>query len=502
MSSEAYYQKLEKIRLLEQKKRLKHDLPHKHSFNYYQWQLDHINEVNRYCFTKAGNQLGKSICNGVKWLTLATEPTLWEKFFTKRTPRQFWILMPTRDIINTEWTEKWLPEFMPKGAYKDHPQYGWEEEIKNKNLWAIHFKTGITCYTHTYEQDVHHLQAGTIDAHFVDEELPYDLYGELNMRLQAVDGQWNMVYTPTRGEPQWMRLWYKGRKETFKDSFKQEISLFDCMKYADGTRSHWSEEQVNRVLNSLGTDAEIQLRVHGKNSKPEGLKLAAFDPERNVNIKTKVPASWLWYSGIDIGTGGPKNHPASISFIAVRPDYRMGRLVRCWRGGPEKVTSHTDIADKWFEMKEELGIVGELEGNYYDWQAKDFEITATAAGIPLMKAEKSHEVGYPLLNTLFKNQMLDVDDTEENQDFVEEALSLKSRTSKTVAKDDAIDSCRYGTSRIPWDLSHISGKEVIQLKKQLSDLDYRRRGQNYEDPDEQEEAVDQEIDYWNELYEA
>ena len=499
MSSEEYYLKLEKLRLLEQKKQLQTNLPHKHGFKFYQWQKDHIESTNRYCFTKAGNQLGKSIANGIKWVTLATEPDLWPKFFPKRTPRVFWLLLPTRDVINTEFENKYIPEFMPKGEFKNHPQYGWNLEIRNRNIYAIHFNTGITLYTHTYEQDVHHLQAGTIDAHFIDEEMPYDLYGELNMRLQAVDGQFNMVYTPTRGEVQWMRLWMKNRKETFPGAFKQEISLFDCMKYADGSKSHWTDEQVNRVMNSLGTEAEIQLRVYGMNSKPEGLRIPAFDPDKNLIIPKPVPASWLWYSGIDIGMGGEKNHPASISFVAVSPDYKKGRLVRCWRGDGSQVTDHAFITQKWFEMKKEIGIKGDLEGNFYDWAAKDFEITATAAGIPLSKAEKSHEIGYPLMNTLFKNEIFNVDDTEENQDFVEEALSLKTRTSKTVAADDAIDSCRYAISKIPWDTSDVSGKRVIRPKERKITKQDLRRGVRFEE-DDGDWGVEEEIESWNNIY--
>ena len=499
MSDDSYYLKLEKLRLLEQKKKLETSLPHKYGFKFYQWQLDHINSANRYCFTKAGNQLGKSIANGIKWVTLATEPELWPKFFPKRNPRQFWLLLPTRDVINTEWFEKYEPEFMPKGEYKNHSQYGWDLEIRNKNVYAIRFKTGVTVYTHTYEQDVHFLQAGTVDAHFIDEEPPYSLFGELNMRLQAVDGIWNQVYTPTRGEPEWMRLWVKGRKETFKGSFKQEISLFDCMKYADGSKSHWTEEQVNRILNSLGTDSEVQLRVYGQNTKPDGLKIPAFDPDRNLVEPVNVPKSWLWYSGIDIGTGGPKNHPAAICFIAVRPDFKKARVVRCWRGGTDAVTTSTDITDQWFLMKEEIGIEGDLEGNFYDWQAKDFEITATAAGIPLSKAEKSHEIGYPLMNTLFKNQILDVDDIEENQDLVEECLSLKTKTAKTKARDDAIDATRYSISRIPWDLTGVTGQEIIVTKQTPTEQQLRRRGRNFEEED-YDWGIEEEIDEWNEFY--
>ena len=94
MSSEEYYRKLEKLELLRQREKLRSDLPHKYGFNLYSWQKEYIESANRNNFLKAANQIGKSIGQGLKWVTLATEPDLWPKFFPRRTPRVFWLLAP------------------------------------------------------------------------------------------------------------------------------------------------------------------------------------------------------------------------------------------------------------------------------------------------------------------------------------------------------------------------------------------------------------------------
>ena len=76
-----FYRKREKLKLLEQRKRLKSELPHLYGFNFFQWQLDYINSANRYNFLKAANQIGKSICNFTKLVTIATDPKCWDKYF-------------------------------------------------------------------------------------------------------------------------------------------------------------------------------------------------------------------------------------------------------------------------------------------------------------------------------------------------------------------------------------------------------------------------------------
>jgi hypothetical protein len=470
-STETFEQKLERLKLLEQRERLKKNLPHLCGFDLYQWQIDYIESTNRKNFICAGNQLGKSVCNILKAVRWATSPDLWPKLW-KKTPIQFWYLLPTKDMVTKEFRTKWVPEILPRGEFKNDPIYGWREEIRNKHLWAIHFNSGVSIYFHTYEQDVHHLQGATVDAIFVDEEVPWELMPELQARIQARDGYFNAVMTPTRGQEMWRRVFEEigSNKEVFPDAKKLKVSLFDCRFFASGLPSHWTEEKINSWINSLGTQGEIDLRVHGKFTVSEGLKIPAFRREVNLVAPTPWPTDWYWYSGVDIGGGGQGSLPA-ICFIAVRPDFRFARITQVWRGVPEQIYEARDIFQKYVEMKNMRPMLGEV----YDYGAKDFGTIATRAGFSFVPANKDRKRGFGIFNTLLKNGMLIIDDTPENQDLVMEITTLREETTKKLAYDDAVDAARYCLMEIPFAYDHITGEKVIiPVKKTLTQEDYRR----------------------------
>jgi len=110
----------------------------------------------------------------------------------------------------------------------------------------------------------------------------------------------------------------------------------------------------------------------------------------------------------------------------------------------------------------------------------------------MFAAEKSHEIGENLLNTLFKNQMLELFDLPNIFKLVTEFTSLKSETPKNKAKDDGIDSLRYAISKIPFDFSDIGGKKEIKVKKE------KTRGRRIPF---MEDKTD-EFEEWNELYDV
>lgn len=483
--------KLEKLKLLELKKELKENLPHLHGFKLYPWQRAFIDSTAKMNLICAGNQLGKSLCNILKLVMWATEPSLWPKLWKKR-PIQFWYLLPTKDLVTTEFNTKWVPEVLPRGPYKDHPQYGWQAEFRNKHLWAIHFNTGVSVYMHTYEQDVHHLQAATVDAIFVDEEVPWDLMPELLLRINARDGYFNSVMTPTRGQEMWRRVFeLQGDGEVFPDAFKQRVSMYDCKLFEDGSRSHWTDERILQTLNRLATQQEIDLRVHGRFVLTEGLILSAFTRDANLVRPEPIPSDWFWYSGVDLGGGGSGSLPA-IVFIAIRPDFQYGRVVKVWRGTSSKVYTASDVLDKYIEMRGGRSITGE----YYDFASKDFGTWAQRAGVGMQPAEKSREIGFPLLNTLFRNKMLVIDDTMENLELVNEILNLRHGVKKTHANDHATDAMRYGVVKIPWNLEGISGEKLIRVKPKEITIDDQRRGLTFLENDGEAWSIEEELEEW------
>lgn len=405
-------------------------------------------------------------------ITLATEPELWPKFFPNRRPTNFWFLMPTKDLITTEFRTKWVPEFLPKEEYKDHPQYGWREEIRSKHLWALHFNTGVSIYMHTYEQDVHHLQAGSVDYLGVDEEPPWELMPELLMRLAATQGMFSAVMTPTRGQEQWRRAFeVKGDGEIFQDAFKQSVTVYDCLTFEDGTPSKWNHDRINRLINSLGTQQEIDLRIHGRFVAQEGLILSAFHRDKNITPKEKLPSNWMHYSGVDLGGGGSGSLPA-IVFIAVDPLFQKARVTETWRGSTNKIYTASDVMDKYIEMRNGRMMMGQ----YYDYASKDFGTISDRVGAGFEKADKSREVGFPMLNTLFKNQILTIDDTPDNHNLITEILNFRHGQNKKHASDHLCDALRYAAVKIPWNFDGITGEKIVIPQKRLPTNDELRRG--------------------------
>ena len=400
-----------------------------------------------------------------KVVDYATNVQAWPYRF-KRSPRQFWYLYPTAQIATAEFHTKWKPDILPKDSFKDDPQYGWRAEFKNRgDISAIYFNSGVALYFKTYAQDAQHLQAGTVDYVACDEELPLELWDEINFRRNAVDGHFSMVFTATLGQEFWRLAMEpkQGEQEAMPFAKKLRASLFDCQFFMDGTPSHWTLEKINRTIAMCKSEAEVQRRVYGRFVKDEGLKYPSFDRARNIVSPSPVPAHWPVYVGVDIGAGGDENHPSAITFVTVRPDYKYARIFRHWRGD-DKVYTMSDVASKYMELSQDLNVTAA----FYDYHAKDFKTITDRMGLSFIPAEKKHDVGEQIINVLFKNGMLEIEGTVENQPIVNELLSLQLGTDKRKAKDDSVDSMRYALTKIPFDFSHVGYvpvREVVRAKQ-------------------------------------
>lgn len=490
-------QKLEYLKLLEKKVEINDGLPHLHGFPFYKWSREFFETTNKNAFLCAGNQLSKSSSQIRKIIHWATEESLWPSLW-RQPPKMFWYLYPTKETATIEWRTKWLPEFMPRGHFAEHGKYAWQPEYRHKYIWAIHFAK-VSIYFRTYMQDEEALQAGSCDFLGADEELPSHLWPELNMRRSARDGYFSMVWTPTLGEMLWKdTMEGQGEKEKFPDAWKKQVSLLDCMTYEDGTPSPWTPERVNQIINSCPTPQEVQRRVYGKYIIAQGLKYPSFSRDANVKKPSgPIEKDWLIFSGVDIGSGGEGGHPGAIAFVAVNQTFTKGRVFRGWRGDKNQNTSAGDILNIYREMRGFMSLTGE----FYDHQARDFLTISARAGENFQSANKKQDEGQDILNTLFKNKMLEIDDTQELVPLMEEFETLLESTSKQKAKDDFIDALRFAVSRISWDWASITKEYVLETTKiNPTELDYRR-GEIQAMNEQFSTMFDPEIEEWNEYFE-
>jgi len=508
--------KEEQLRLLEEQLRLAEGLPHLHGFKWYKWARTVFNSTNKEILLCAANQISKSSTAIRKNIHWATEPSLWPKLWPSlkpgQTPNMFWYFYPDLDTATIEFETKWKPLFLPRGEFKNDAKYGWEEIYDKGQIAEIKFKSGVTIYFKAYTQKSKNLQTGTVYMVTCDEECPMEHFNEIQARLFASDGYFMMVFTATLGQLYWDQAIEKigTPEERHPEALKIQVSMYDCLHYDDGTPSHWTKERIARAIAKCSNEAEVQRRVFGRFVRTEGLMFESLTSD-NISVEPHpLPRNWYNYSGVDPGTGGTSGHPSAIVFVAVSPDYKHGRVWRVWRGD-KVLTSSIDILNKHTEMKGGRRFVVQS----YDYQAKDFFIVASRRGESFVKADKSRDAGFQLVNTLFKTGALKIQKADsEAEKLIQEITSLpavydKSRSGERAVADDLVDALRYCVMAIPWDLSDYeipSEDEVTKPEKQptpLSESERRRlwfMGKLPEEPGlDHEKSVEEELDELNEL---
>jgi hypothetical protein len=356
----------------------------------------------------------------------------------------------------------------------------------------------------TYGKNVLTIQASTAHAIFCDEELIATMYTELQMRLRATEGFFHMLFTATRGE----LIWYRAMEcigkpeETFPDARKVSVSLWDCQTYADGTPSMWTTERIRAEERKCMSHIEKLIRVDGRCLvDQDNLLIKHFKNDMVIQSFT-LPETWELYAGIDIGSGGV-NHKSSIAIVAVPPDRKSCVVLECWRED-ELPTTEDDVFRTYKEMVRKYN---RQPVTFYDWHAKDFEkIMLNDNTVTMYKAEKSHEVGFGIINTLMKAHRVRFLEGSHMSKLLYEMKTCKASTIKTHRKDDAIDAFRYAIARIPFDFTDL--QESIDLPSNLNikvEEKKIRHGLAYRDGsyDDEEESTEshyaKEISEWNDI---
>lgn len=468
--------KIEKLKALEAEKKRRDSLPHLYGQKFYNWSRLWFEDTTKFSLMFKGNQVGGSSVQIRKCIDWATDPVKRKELFNKDESEMlvFLYFMPSLNLFAREFHTKWVPQFMPRGEAREVGLYSWEAQYDEKKLESINFikfkEANTLVITLSYSSDVHKaMQAMSPSAVFADEEMPAHIFGEVIARLSATKGYFNMTCTPTRGEKLWEDA-YSNRK--FPDAFKLQVSQYMCQFFEDGTKGVHSLEDIRRFEQTLPTQRDIDVRVHGKFSKIAGLVYQQFDREKNTKaLKIDTP---LYYAGVDYGSGGITGHPSAITILAVDANFKKARVHKFWRGDNERTTAG-DLFQKYLEMSEGLQIVRRR----YDWAAADFATIAQRNGCMFEKANKNKEQGVSIINTLFKNQMLEIPNNEENEKLMQELESFKVGDKVNRAENDGCDSLRYAITDIPFDFGDLTLEFVNDIDTPVvgegADNDYKKR---------------------------
>jgi phage terminase large subunit-like protein len=494
-------------------KELQQDLPHLYGWKWYPWAREFFESRNRMNLLCAANQIGKSsiaIRKNIEW---ACNKKLWKDLW-ETPPKQFWYFYPSDSVATSEVEKKWIPEFLPRGAMKDHENYGWDVEYSSGDVQAIHFRSGVSIYFKSYGQKVINLQTSSVHMITFDEEAPEEIINECLARLRATRGFFNQVFTATRG----LQVWYRAMEcigtseEMFPDAWKRSISMRDCQYFDDGTPSQWTDARIKEAEGFCTSQSEILKRIDGRFVKDEGRRYLTFDPDKCLGDSSeKIPSSWRYYAGIDIGSGGRGRSAGAIVIVAVAPDLDRGRVIRTWRGDHEETTA-ADILEKYQELRQGISITQAC----YDYQSREFGLIAARSGEPFLPADKQRNSGEQITNTLFASKALTIDEgVYDNRKLVTELMSVPAGEKNRKFQDDLTDALRYVLKLIPWDFVKIAPNLKIDDDEREEVPDTRwtkekfmewqikqRRGEMLDEDQTKDEwqAFRDEVAAWNEMY--
>ena len=396
---------------------------------------------------------------------------------------------------------------------QDHPELGWKHFNRGKDIDCIVFVCGTIIRFKTYMQDSSTLQAGSCDLLVCDEEVPIDVLPELQMRVQATDGYLLFVFTATLGQTFWRKV-VEERSE-WTDAKVWQVSLYDSQYFEDGTPSHWTTQRIKQAINNCTTEAQVQRRIFGKFVRDEGLRFEVWDRNRNTIEYETLSPEWKFYVGADYGSGGTGGgHPSAIIITAVNSAMTEARVVGAWRGDKISTTAE-DVVNKLREMVAYIKD-DNLIWIRYDYSASDIGTIALRKGMAKVeKADKSRDAGLATIQSLLKNGALKVcvyndkamkagiaDQLMQTGKLMEEFENLGVDDAKTIAVDDLCDALRYSINGVQFDWETIGAVKVnLASEVEQSEVDLRRE-RGYAKDFIDEDLVETEIAYWNEMMEG
>lgn len=493
--------KLEKLKKLEAEKKLRDNLPHLYGQKFYRWSREWFENTDKFALMFKGNQVGGSSVQIRKAIHWATDPELREKLFKKKPYEKilFLYFMPSLNLFAREFHNKWIPQFMPRNESRVSGLYAWNAVYDEKRLNDISFidfpeaNAQIVCLS--YGSDPHKaMQAQSPDAVFADEEMPEHLFAEVIARLSATKGYFNMTCTPTRGEKIWEEA-YNGRR--FPHAYRLIVSQYDCVEFEDGTPGVHGVDDIKKFELTLPTQRDVDIRVNGKFSKLQGLVYSQFERGKN-NVKLSI-RNPIYYAGVDYGSGGLTGHPSAIAIIAVDESFQRARLHKFWRGDGDRTTAG-DLFSKYLELTDDIVVARRK----YDFAAADFGTIAMRSGVPFEKANKNHEQGISMINTLFKNQMLEIPVNDENEKLMQELESFKIGDKAHKAENDGCDALRYALVDIPFYFSGLTGEVLESVDEPKEEEPVKRTKSRFElaNPGFKQDEQDDYIHFYNDLYEG
>ncbi len=285
-------------------------LPNKNLADYNTGKKIHLKQLafhkcpkrNRWVF--GGNRSGKSECGAVETIYLARGI---HPFRKNKKDISGWVVSLSKQVqrdvaqekilryLNSSWIEKIVMQSGSEGS----PETGIIDFILLKNVFGGVSKIGFK----SCDQGREKFQGASLDFVWFDEEPPFEIYRECQMRVLDRQGDIFGTMTPLKGLS-WVY------NEIYLNCHASPEVWCEHMQWEDNP--FISQEEIKLLSQSMSED-ELESRKFGKFTALGGLVYPEFDESVHVIDPFDVPIEWQDNISIDPGL----NNPLSAHFYAV-----------------------------------------------------------------------------------------------------------------------------------------------------------------------------------------
>ncbi len=260
---------------------------------------------NRWVF--GGNRSGKSECGAVEVVYLSRGIHPYRK---NRKNVSGWVVSLSRQVQRDVAQQKilhylkaeWIEKIVMQSGSESSPESGVIDFIVVKNVFGGTSKIGFK----SCDQGREKFQGSSLDFVWFDEEPPFDIYRECQMRVLDRCGDIFGTMTPLKG-----MTWVYN--EIYLNCHNSPEVWCEHMQWEDNP--FLSKTEIDLLSQTMAED-ELESRKYGKFSFFGGLVYPEFDEKVHVIEPFDVPCEW--YDNISIDPG--LNNPLSAHFYAVDYD--------------------------------------------------------------------------------------------------------------------------------------------------------------------------------------
>lgn len=302
---------IEKLRVIESellKRRAGDNLSKYNSTKIHQKQLafHRCEKRNRWVF--GGNRSGKSECGAVEVVYMSRGIHPYRE--NRKEGVSGWVVSLSRQVQRDVAQEKilrylnpsWIDSIVMSSGRADSPQNGIIDFITVKNVFGGISKIGFK----SCDQGRDKFQGASLDFVWFDEEPPYDIYRECQMRVLDREGDIFGTMTPLKG-----LTWVYD--EIYLNSHNSPEVWHEHMTWDDNP--YLSKKEIAFLTSTLSPD-ELEARKEGKFTALGGMVYPEFDENVHVIEPFDIPPEWQDNISIDPGL----NNPLSAHWYAVDYD--------------------------------------------------------------------------------------------------------------------------------------------------------------------------------------